>query len=63
MLARSIILYYLSIILLSFSGTAVMVFFLTNWLLKGLTEQLGLFLFETSVIGLLSISPLLSYLN
>ena len=60
---RSIILYYLSTILLSFIGTVILVFFLTNWLLNGLIEQLGLFLFDTSVVGISIISPLLSYLN
>ena len=60
---RSIILYYLSTILLSFIGTVILVLFLTNWLLNGLIEQLGLFLFDTSVVGISIISPLLSYLN
>ena len=60
---RSIILYYLSTILLSFIGTVILALFLTNWLLNGLIEQLGLFLFDTSVVGISIISPLLSYLN
>ena len=60
---RSIILYYLSTILLSFIGTVILVLFLTNWLLNGLIEQLGLFLFDTSLVGISIISPLLSYLN
>ena len=60
---RSIILYYLSTILLSFIGTVILVLFLTNWLLDGLIEQLGLFLFDTSLVGISIISPLLSYLN
>ena len=60
---RSIILYYLSTIILSFIGTVILVLFLTNWLLNGLIEQLGLFLFDTSLVGISIISPLLSYLN
>ena len=60
---RSIILYYLSTILLSFIGTVILVLFLTNWLLNVLIEQLGLFLFDTSLVGISIISPLLSYLN
>ena len=59
----SIILYYLSTILLSFIGTVILVLFLTNWLLNGLIEQLSLFLFDTSVVGISIISQLLSYLN
>ena len=63
MLVRSIILYYLPIVLLSFIGTVILFYFLTMWLLNGFIEQLILFLFETSVVGGSIISPLLSYLN
>ena len=63
MRVHSIILYYLSTILLSFIVTVILVFFFTNWLLNGLIEQLGLFLFDTSVVGISIISLLLSYLN
>jgi len=63
MLAYSIILYYLSIILLSFIGTAVMVFFLTNWLLISFIENSISIFFGTSAVGVGTIIHLLSYLN
>jgi hypothetical protein len=51
MLVRSIILYYLPTILLSFIGTAVLVSFLTNWLINGFTEQLIYFFLKLMSLG------------
>ena len=52
MLFRSIILYYLPTILLSLIGTAVLFFFLTNWLLNGFIGQLVYLFLKLMLMGI-----------